>query len=80
MGDFNHGHIQVKSLEGSWDEDQQFLFLTQDNSLTQHVLEATSGKKALYIVLTSENELVCIVEIREPLCNNGHTKYIFTSK
>ena len=27
MGDFNHGHIQWKSLESIGGEDQQFLFL-----------------------------------------------------
>ena len=30
MGDFNHGHIQWKSLESTGGEDQQFLFLIQD--------------------------------------------------
>ena len=41
MGDFNHGHIQWKSLESTGsedqntgDEDQQFLFLIQDSFLT----------------------------------------------
>ena len=34
MGDFNHGHIQWKSLESTGGEDQQFLFLTQDSFLT----------------------------------------------
>ena len=36
MSDFNHGHIQYKSLEGTGGEDQQFLFLIQDSFLTQH--------------------------------------------
>ena len=35
MGDFNHGHIQWKSLESTGSEDQQFLFLIQDSFLTQ---------------------------------------------
>ena len=29
MGDFNHGHIQWKSVESTGGEDQQFLFLIQ---------------------------------------------------
>ena len=33
MGDFNHGHIQWKSLENTVGEDQQFLFLIQGASL-----------------------------------------------
>ena len=54
MGDFNHGHIQWKSLEstgGEDTEDQQFLFLIQDSFLTQHVLEPTRGENVLDIVL-----------------------------
>ena len=41
MGDFNHGHIQWKSLESTGGDDQQFLLLIQDSFLTQHVLEPT---------------------------------------
>ena len=44
MGDFNHGHIQWKSLESTRGNDQQFLFLIQDSFLTQHVLEPTRGE------------------------------------
>ena len=44
MGDFNHGHIQWKSLESTGGDDQQFLFLIQESFLTQHVLEPTRGK------------------------------------
>ena len=58
MGDFNHGHIQWKSLESTGGEDQQFLFLIQDSFLTQHVLEPTRGENALDIVLSSQRELV----------------------
>ena len=39
MGDFNHGHIQWKSLQSTGDEGQQFLFSIQDSF--QHVLEPT---------------------------------------
>ena len=49
MGDFNHGHIQWKSLENTGVEDQQFLFLIQDSFLTQHVQEPTRGENVLYI-------------------------------
>ena len=54
MRDFNHGHIQWKSLESTGGEDQQFLFLIQDSFLTQHMLEPTRGNNVLYIVLSSE--------------------------
>ena len=32
MGDFNHGHLQWKSLESTGGEDQRFIFLIQDSS------------------------------------------------
>ena len=52
MGDFNHGHIQWKSLASTEGEDQQFIFLIQESFLTQHVLEPTNGENVLYIVLS----------------------------
>ena len=60
MQDFNHGHIQWKSLESTTIslEDQQFLFLMRDSFLTQHVLEPTRGENVLDIVLSSQNESV----------------------
>ena len=63
MGDFNHGHIQWKSPESTGGEDQQFLFLIQDNFLTQHVLGQTRGDNVLDIVLSSKKELVNNVKI-----------------
>ena len=57
MGDFNHGHIQLNSLESTGIEDQQFLFLIQDSFLTQHVLEPTRGENVLDIVLSSQKRI-----------------------
>ena len=76
MGDFNHGHIQWKSLEYRG-EDQQFLFLIQDSFLTQHVLESTRGENVLDIVLSSQKELVDNVKIHEPLGNSDHNQIHF---
>ena len=50
MEDFNHGHIQWKSLESSAGEDQLFIFLILDSFLTQHVLESTRGENLLDIL------------------------------
>ena len=50
MGDFNHGHIQWKSLESTGGDDQQFQFF-------QHMLEPTRGENVLDIVLSSQKEL-----------------------
>ena len=74
MGDFNHGHIQWKSLESTGGEDHQFLFLIQDSFLTQHVIEPTRGQNVLYIVLSSQNELVDNVKIYERLGNSNHNQ------
>ena len=79
MGDFNHGHIQWKSLASTGGEDQQFLFLIQDSFITQHVLEPTRGDNVLDIVLSriSGQELVDNVKIHEPLGNSDHNQIHF---
>ena len=77
MGDFNHGHIQWKSLESTGGEDQQFIFLIQDSFLTQHVLEPTREENVFNIVLSSQNELVDNVKIHEPLGNSDHNQIQF---
>ena len=58
MGDFNHGNINWDTLQGTGVEDQTFLFLVQDNFLSQHVLEPTRATRVLDIVLSSQKELV----------------------
>ena len=77
MGDFNHGHIQWKSLESTGGEDKQFIFVIQDSFLTQHVLEPTRGDNVLDIVLSSQKELVDNVKIHEPLGSSGHNQMHF---
>ena len=77
MGDFNHGHIQWKSLESTSGEDQQFLFLIQESFLTQHMLEPTREENVLDIVLSSQKELVDNVNIHEPLGNSDHNQIHF---
>ena len=77
MGNFNHGHIQWKSLESTGGEDQLFLFLIQDSFLTQHVPETTRGDNVLDIDLLSQKELVDNVKIHEPLGNSDHNQIHF---
>ena len=77
MEDFNHGHIQRKSLESTEGEDQQFLFLIQESFLTQHVLEPTRGENVSDIVLSSHKELEDNVKIHEPLGNSDHNQIHF---
>ena len=71
------GHIQWKSLESTWGEDQQFLFLIQESFLTQHVLEPTRGDNVLDIVLSLQKELVDNVKIHELLGNSDHNQIHF---
>ena len=80
MGDFNHGHIQWKSLESVGRDDQQFLLLIQDCFLTQHVLEPTRGGNVLDLVFFSQNELVDNVKICEPLGSSDHNQIHFSIK
>ena len=77
MGQSNHVHIQRKYLHGTGGEDQQFLFFIPDSFLTQYVLEPTRGENVLYIVLSSQNELVDNVKIHEPLGNSDHHQISF---
>ena len=55
MGDFNHRHKQLKSIESIGGDNQQFIFLIQDIFLTQRVLESIRGENVLGIVLSSQN-------------------------
>ena len=80
MGDFNHGHIQWESLESAGGDDHQFLLLTQDCFLTQHVLESTRGGNVLDLILSFQNELVDNVKVHEPLGSNDHNQIHFSIK
>ena len=73
MGDFNHGHIQWKSLESTGGDDQQFLFLIQESFLIQ----INRGENVLDIVLSSQKELVDNVKIHEPLGNSDNNQIYF---
>ena len=74
MGDFNHGRIQWKSLQGTGSENQTLLNLVQNSFLTQHVLEPTRGENVLDTVLSSQKEFVDNVKICEPLGSSDHNQ------
>ena len=80
MGDFNHGHIQWKSIENTWGENQQFLLLIQDSFLNQHMLEPTRGENVLDLVLSSQHELVTMSKYMSHWVTVIIIKYILTSK
>ena len=77
MGEFNHGNIKWDTLQSTRVEDQQLLCLVQDNFLPQNVLEPTRATRVLYIVQSSQKELVDIVNIREPLGSSDHNQMHF---
>ena len=77
MGDVNHVNIKWDSLQSTGVEDQRFLCLVQDNLLTQHVLEPTRAARVLYIVLSSQKEVVDNVVIQEPLGSSDHNQLHF---
>ena len=54
--------------------------LIQDNFLIQHVLEPTRGGRVLYLVLSSQKELVDNVKIQEPLGSSDHNQVHFNIK
>ena len=55
MGDFNNGYIEWKSLQCAGEDDHQFLLLTLDYFLTQHILGSTRGESVLDLMLSSQN-------------------------
>ena len=80
MGYFNQGNIQWDTLESTGVGDQQFIYLIQDNFLTQHVLESTRGARVLDLVLSSQKEFVDNIKIQEPLGISDHNQLHFNIK
>ena len=84
MGDFNHGNIKWDTIQSTGVEDQQFVCLAQDNSLTQHVLQPTRAARYYIIkkiiVLSSQKEFVDNAVIKEPLGSSDHNQLHFNIK
>ena len=80
-GPFECDHVlpalETYTLQSTGVEDQKLLCLVQDNFLTQHALEPTRATRILYIVLSSQKELVDSVEIKEPLGSSDHNQMHF---
>ena len=76
----NDGTIKWNTLQSTVVEDQTFLYLVQDNVLTQHVLEPTRAARILYIVLSSQKEFADNVVIQEPLGDSDHNQLHFNIK
>ena len=60
-----------------WGRRPTVLRLVHGNFLTQHVLEPTRATSVLYMVLSSQKELVDDVEIKEPLGSSDHNQMHF---
>ena len=80
IGDFNHGNIKWDTLQCTEVGDQQFLCLVQENFVTQHVIEPTRAETVLYIVLSSQKQLVDNVVIQETLGSSYHNQLHFNIK
>ena len=76
MGDLNHSDIRWNSLDSS-NESAKFLLLVQNCFLTQHVLEPARGDNVLYLILSSNKELVDNVRVVEPLGTSDHSQSHF---
>ena len=69
--------MEIISADG---DNHQFLLLTQDCFLTQHVFEPTRGWNVLDLILSSQNELVDHVKVYEPLGSSDHNQIHFNIK
>ncbi|KAJ8031241.1 hypothetical protein HOLleu_27911 [Holothuria leucospilota] len=70
LGDFNHRTISWDILAAG-SEGAEFLSLTQDLFLTQHVKAPTRGENILDLVLTTSPELVENLQVREPFSDHN---------
>ena len=75
-GDFNHRTINWETLHSDR-EGQPFLDLTQDCFLAQCVEEPTRGENILDLVLTTNDNLLENVTVREPLGSSDHNMVQF---
>lgn len=75
-GDFNHRTIDWDRLH-SQAEGRKFLDLTLDNFLVQHVKEPTRGENILDLVLTSDENMVECLQVREPFGTSDHNVITF---
>ena len=79
MGDFNHGHIQWKSLESTGGEDQQFIFLIQDSFLTQlpYSARTNQGSKCIRYSFIITKRINGQCKKCKPLGNSDHNPIHF---
>lgn len=71
MGDFNY-HINWNTLEGERPEDINFINVTNDNFLFQHITDPTRGKNTLDLILTTDENLVEGLTVGEHFGTSDH--------
>ena len=71
VGDFNFGSINWERQEATG-QSKEFLDSVNDNFLYQHVNEETRGRDILDLVLSSEENMVVGLEVREPFGTSDH--------
>ena len=72
--------FRYKSVESAEVDDHQFLLLTQDCFLTQHILEPIRGGNVLDLILSSQNELVDNVKVHKSFGSSDHNQIHFNIK
>lgn len=76
MGDFNYPHINWDSLNARG-KDYNFLKMTQDNFLIQHIDFATRDNNILDLVFSTEKNMVENVEVIGKLGSSDHDTLAF---
>ena len=71
FGDFNYPNIDWINLDVN-SGSRHFLDILNDSYLTQHVTRPTRGSNILYLVLTTESDMISEFEVPEHLANCDH--------
>ena len=72
MGDFNYGGIDWTTLNGSSNDDVNFIEALRDNYLHQHVREPTRGDRVLDLVLSHLETDIVSMEVSHNLGRSDH--------
>jgi len=72
MGDFNYSDINWVDIDAVGKEGQEFVKLVYDCFLIQHVHSPKRGKNILYLVMTTEPDVVENIKIQSQISNSDH--------
>lgn len=72
LGDYNLPHIDWNNLTGVNEESHRMIEFILDNFLTQHVKEPTRERNILDLVITTHEDLISSLDVREHLSTSDH--------